>query len=142
MIVENVVKINAPVEEVYAFTSDPSKLIEWQEMVESVDHEGEVTVGSQYTDIRKFLGQEMRTTMEITRVEPNKLYATKALSGPVHYEMTFSFEACDDGGTLMHTTVEGEPTGFFKMAERPFEKQLEKAMIQDRETLKEILEKA
>ena len=136
---ENVAYIYAPVEEVYAFTIDPDRFIEWQEMVESVEHEGEIAVGHQYTEIRKFLGREMRTVLEITQLEPNKLFAAKALSGPVHYEMTISYEAIQ-GGTQMTTIVEGEPGGFFKLAEGAVAKQLEKSMMQDRETLKQILE--
>ncbi len=139
MKVENVVKINAPVEEVYAFATDPGKFVEWQGMVESVELHGETAVGSQYTEIRQFLGREMRTTMEITRIEANKLFAAKALSGPVPYEVTLFFEAIDDG-TQMTTIVEGKPSGFFKLAEGVVKKQLEEGIIKDRETLKEILE--
>jgi hypothetical protein len=45
-----------------------------------------------------------------------------------------------DGGTQVTTCVEGEPTGFFKLAEGMVAVQLEKSLEQDELKLKEILE--
>jgi uncharacterized membrane protein len=138
--VEKSVHIDKPVEEVFAYTNDPSKTTEWQGAVESVKYpEGEAKVGVQFTEVRKFLGREMETLMEITALEPNKRYAAKTLSGPVSYQVTVNFEA-DNGGTKMTTTVEGDPGTFFKLAEGMVAKNLEKSLEEDHKRLKSLLE--
>jgi hypothetical protein len=57
----------------------------------------------------------------------------------VPYEVTVRLEP-QDGGTRLTTSIAGEPTGFFKMAEGMFTNQLEKSIEQDTERLKRLLE--
>lgn len=139
--VESSITINAPVETVFAYVNDPENSTKWQGGVDSVEYQGEQVVGSQYTEIRKFMGREMRTSLEITQLVPNQLYAAKTLSGPVPYTVTVVFEPAGSG-TKMTTTVEGEPSGFFKLAEGAVKKQLESSLKEDGETLKALLENA
>ena len=98
-------------------------------------------VGSKYTEVRKFMGQEMKSILEITAIEPNSLWAAKVVKGPVPYEVTVKFEP-SNGGTRMTTHVDGEPTGFFKLAEGAIKGQLEKSIEEDGKRLKGILEGA
>jgi uncharacterized protein YndB with AHSA1/START domain len=137
--VENSITINAPVEKVFAFVTDPDNSTKWQGGVDAVEYDGEQTVGGKYTEVRKFMGREMRTTLEVTRLEENKLWAAKTLSGPVPYEVTVTYEPAG-GGTKMTTTVEAEPGGFFKLAEGAVRKQLESGLEEDSQTLKSMIE--
>ena len=138
--VENTVTILKPVEEVYAFTNDPNKTTEWQGGVESVKYpEGAPKVGTQFTEVRKFMGREMNTTLEITALEPNAKYAAKTLTGPVSYELNVTFEKVGEG-TKMTTVIEGETGGFFKLAEGMVAKQLEKTLEESSKRLKSLLE--
>ncbi|HKJ28502.1 MAG TPA: SRPBCC family protein [Anaerolineales bacterium] len=137
--VEKSITINAPVEKVFAFASEPENSTKWQSDVDAVEYEGEQTVGGQYTEVRKFMGREMRTTLEITQLIENKLWAAKTLSGPVPYEVTVTYDV-DGAGTRMTTTVEAEPGGFFKLAEGQVRKQLENGLQKDSQTLKEMIE--
>jgi uncharacterized protein YndB with AHSA1/START domain len=89
--------------------------------------------------VRKFMGKDMETTLEITALKPNEKYSAKTLSGPVPYEVTVTFEAVE-GGTQMSTTIEGEAGGFFKLAEGVVAKQLEKTLKESGERLKALLE--
>jgi carbon monoxide dehydrogenase subunit G len=139
--VKNITQINAPVEKVFAYVNDPENSTKWQSGVDSVEYEGEQTVGGQYTEVRKFMGREMRTTLEITGLETNQRYAAKTLSGPVPYQVEVLFEEVD-GGTKMTTLIEAEPGGFFKLAEGAVRKQLESGIKEDNETLKKLLETA
>jgi hypothetical protein len=110
--------------------------------VEAVIPEGPSNVvGSKYTEVRKFMGQEMRSTLEITAFVTDAKWAAKVLKGPVPYEVTATFEATN-GGTRMTTRVEGEPKGFFKVAEGMLSGQLEKSLEEDGNRLKKILEGA
>jgi hypothetical protein len=63
------------------------------------------------------------------------------IQGPVPYEVTATFED-SGGGTKMTTRVEGEPKGFFKVAEGILKGQLEKSLEEDSMRLKGILEGA
>ena len=137
--VENSVTIDAPVEKVFDYVNDPENAAKWQSGVDAIEHQGQQAVGSQFTEVRKFMGREMRTTLQITELQPNKVYAAKTLSGPVPYEVKVNFESVD-GGTKMTIIVEAEPGGFFKLAEGAVRKQLESGMDEDNQTLKKILE--
>jgi uncharacterized membrane protein len=140
MKVEHSITINKPVEEVYAYVNDPENSATWQSGVESVEYpDGVPQVGTQFIEVRKFMGREMKTTLEITALEENKKYGAKTLSGPVPYEVTVTFDTVGDS-TKMTTNIEGEPGGFFKLAESAVTKQLENSLKEDGAKLKAILE--
>ena len=138
--VQSSVVINKSAEEIYAYASNSANSPKWQGGVESVVDDGPPnTVGSKYTEVRKFMGQEMKTTLEIVEVVPNVKWSAKVVKGPVPYTVTITYEAAN-GGTKMTTMVEGEPTGFFKIAEGMVASQLEKSLGENGELLKKILE--
>jgi uncharacterized protein YndB with AHSA1/START domain len=140
--VEKSVTINKPVEEVFAFVVNHENTTKWQGGVEAIIPEGPANaVGSKYTEVRKFMGQEMKSNLEITAFVENAKWAAKVLKGPVPYEVTATFESTG-GGTKMTTHVEGEPKGFFKVAEGMLTGQLGKSLEEDGDRLKKILEGA
>jgi hypothetical protein len=68
--VEKSIQINKPVEEVFAYTTNIDNTTKWQDGVESIEVEGDPNaVGGKYTEVRKFLGREMKTSLEITAYE-------------------------------------------------------------------------
>ena len=138
--VEKSVLINKPAGDVFEFVSNHANTAKWQGGVEEVIPEGPPNlVGSRYTEVRKFMGQEMKSTMEITAFEQNARWAARVIKGPVPYEVTATFED-SGGGTKITTRVEGEPKGFFKVAEGMLKGQLEKSLEEDSQRLKGILE--
>jgi len=138
--VEKSIHVNKPVEEVFAYTSDFANTTKWQGGVESVELDGNANeVGGKYTEVRKFLGREMKTTLEITAYTPNAKWAAKALNGPVPYEVITTFES-ENGGTKIYTRVDGEPSGFFKLAQGAVQSQLDKSLEEDLQRLKEQVE--
>ena len=117
--VEKSVQIDKPVAEVFAYVTSYEQVTKWQGGVEAVESESGVNaVGEKYTEVRKFLGREMKTTLEITEFEANARWAVKALDGPAPYQAATIFET-SNGGTKITTKVEAEPSGFFKMAQGP-----------------------
>jgi len=110
-------------------------------VTEVIEHGPRNTVGSSYTEVRKFMGQEMRITMEVTAIEPNAKWSGKVIEGPVSYELTTTFEA-SNGGTKYTTKMTGETKGFFKLAEGMVASQLEKTIAESLQILKELVEKA
>jgi uncharacterized protein YndB with AHSA1/START domain len=138
--VESSVVINKPLAEVFAFATNNDNATKWQGGVEAVIADGPPNViGSWHTEVRKFMGQEMKSTMELTAFEPNTKWAAKVVKGPVPYEVTVIYEAAGSG-TKMTTKVVGEPTGFFKIAEGMVASQLEKSLAEDGQRLKKLLE--
>jgi len=141
MKVEKSVIIKKPVAEVFAYSQDNENYTKWQSGVESMqmDEGPDNVVGSRYTEVRKFLGKEMRTTMEITAFTENVKWAAKVIKGPMPYEVTMTYAAVPEG-TKITTIVEGEPKGFFKLAENLVVSGLEKSLEEDFDHLKTLLE--
>ena len=140
--VEKSVLIHKPVEEVFNYLVTEGNGTKWQVgVVDVIDEFPRNKVGSRYTEVRKFMGQEMRSTVELTEFVLNARYSGKVIKGPVPYEFIITLESVD-GGTRMTTCVDGEPKGFFKLAESMVASQLEKSMAEDQQKLKEILEKS
>lgn len=138
--VEKSVIINRPVADVFAFVTNEENTTKWQGgVVETRDEGPSNQVGSRYTEVRKFMGRDMNTTLELTAFEPNTRWAAKVVKGPVPYEVESLFEAVGDG-TRVTTRVEGEPTGFFKVAEGMVSGQLEKSLEEDFQRLKALME--
>lgn len=140
--VKKSVYINKPVTEVFAYASDFGNTTKWQGGVESVEVNGAGnTVGETYTEVRKFLGREMRTTLEVTAFEPNARWGAKVIQGPVPYQVVTTFETTN-GGTTVFAHIDGEPTGFFKIAQGAVQSQLEKSLEEDLQRLKAQVEAA
>ena len=141
MKVEKSVIINKPVAEVFAYVQNNENYTKWQGGVESVqmDEGPDNVVGSRYTEVRKFIGKEMKTTIEITAFKENEKWAGKVIKGPVPYEVTMTYAAVPEG-TKITTVVEGEPKGFFKLAENMVASTLGKSLEEDQNRLKTLLE--
>jgi uncharacterized membrane protein len=138
--VEHTVIINRPVPEVFAFVTDPANNVKWQEgLVESRLESQEMGVGAQVTDVRKILGRDMESKLEVIVFEPNKRFMQKVISGPIEFEIIQTFDP-DVNGTRLTTLAHGEPGGFFKMASGLVQKQLESQIQGDAERLKKVLE--
>ena len=140
--VEKSVFIKKTPVEVWTFITTEGNYTKWQPGVTQVIEGGpRNTVGSHFTEVRKFMGRELRTTYEITEFVPNAKQAAKVVEGPVHYVATNTCEA-SEGWTKYTTRVEGDTKGFFKLAEGLVASQLEKSLAEDLQRLKELLEKA
>jgi hypothetical protein len=96
-------------------------------------------VGAQVIDVRKFLGRDMESKLEVLVFEPNKRFMQKAISGPFPFEIIQTFDPAVDG-TKLTVLAHGEPEGFFKLASGLVQKQLENQIKGDAERLKKVLE--
>jgi uncharacterized protein YndB with AHSA1/START domain len=69
---EHTVVIKRPVEEVFAFVTDPNNDPLWQMTILGTEQtsEGPVDVGTTLRNTAKFLGRRIETTMEATENEP------------------------------------------------------------------------
>ena len=137
--VEHSIVIERPPADVFAYTTDPEKLPEWQSTALEARSEGPVRQGAHVTEVRKFLGRRMETDVEVTAYEQDRRFALKAVSGPVPFDFEQTLEP-SDGGTNVNVVLEAAPGGFFKLAEPLVERAVRRQMQADYEQLKDILE--
>ena len=138
--IEHSIVINRPVDEVFAYTSNPLKQVEWQGGLIRVDADSPMAIGTATTEVRKVMGREMETQMECVAFEPPHKYSTKSLSGPV--EMTFTqFTKSIGDGTQIDILVVGEPGGFFGVAGPILKRQVQKDIEKDYAKLKDLMER-
>ena len=138
--VEKSIIIKKSIEEVFAYSQNKDNYSKWQgdgsiQMLEGPDN----VVGSRYLDVSKFLGKEMKSTMEITAFKENEKWAAKVIKGPVPHEVTMTYNKLPEG-TKLTIAVEGESKGFFKLAEGIVASSIEKDMEESLNRLKSILE--
>jgi uncharacterized membrane protein len=137
---EHTVVVERPPEEVFAYLTDLSSVPSWQSgAVEVREPEGPLGVGTSYVQVLKFLGRRIETTLEVVAFEPGRRFSLKTLSGPIPFEVEHTLEPAGDG-TRLRVTLEGEPAGFFRLAEPLVERNAQRQLEQDFETLKAKVE--
>ena len=133
--------INRPVEEVFAFVSNPENNPKWSSLSREVTitSAGPIGVGTTYRSVVAFLGRRIEGETEITEYEPNRSFAEKSKSGPFPVENRTTFERVD-GGTRVNFTTVAEPGGFFKLAEPLLVGMLKRQFEADFANVKDLLE--
>ncbi len=139
--IEHSVVINRPIEEVFAYVTQPENTPKWQSgMLESKQiSEGPMGVGTIFTEVRQMMGQKMDQTMEVSAYEPNRKWSFKSIKATVPHEAHLTFEAVE-GGTRINLTSLGRPRGLFKLAAPIIGRKLKKEFVADFENLKQFLE--
>ena len=101
------VEIGRPIEEVFAFVTDPAAYPRWQPSLVSVepDGRGPLRLGSEATEVRRFLGRELETTWTCVEHRPCTRSAIECADGPVPFRGTFELEP-SAAGTNFTWTVE------------------------------------
>jgi uncharacterized protein YndB with AHSA1/START domain len=142
MRVEESVEINRPVEEVFSYVSTVESQPEWATPPIEVrkDTPGPPKEGDTFTSVTKFLGRRFETPYRITSIEPNRQFSYRATGGPVP-DQRWTF-ACEEvsRGTRYTMVLEGEPGGFFRLAEPLIQRAAGRQFRADQETLKDMLE--
>ena len=133
--------INRPIEEVFAYVSNPENSPEWSSLVREVKvtTAGPIGVGATFRSVITFLGRRIEGESEITEYEPNRSFAEKSKSRPFPVENRLTFERLD-GGTRVHFTTTGESGGFFKLAEPLLVRMGKRQFDADFANLKDLME--
>ena len=133
------IDVDRPPSEVFAYLTDAESLPQWQSSAVEAHWEGEKTRGARVKEVRKFLDRRMESELEVTEYEPDRRFSLKVLSGPVPFSVQHTIEP-RDRGTRLTFVGEGEPGGFFKLAEPIVARTAERQFKSDFETLKDVLE--
>jgi uncharacterized protein YndB with AHSA1/START domain len=141
MRVEESVQIDRPPQEVFDYVSNPENLPEWSGLaIEVKDVPISLREGDEFTIIGKFLGRRFETPFQRSSYERNRANTDRATGGPIpNQDWTYTFEQVP-AGTRLSRAVEGEPGGFFKLADPLIERALKRQIRVDLETLKDLLE--
>ncbi len=135
------VVIERPVEEVFAFATEPSNVPKWQSSVVEMKKvtEGPVDVGTKASVVREFLGRRIETTEEVVEYVPHSRFMLKSAAGPVPFTVTSDFEPVG-GGTRFEVTIDADPSGLFQLAGPLFARRAKKELESNLGHLKKLLE--
>lgn len=136
------VVVNRPLEEVFAYLSDPRKDPEWsgaaEEMLQ-IDAGEPIRSGTKFRQVGSFLGRRLELLIEVTVYEENHRFGMKVVSGPLRFAGLRTMEA-EAGRTRVTFAGGGESHGFFKLAEPLLEKVAARQLKRDLTALKQVLE--
>ena len=134
------VEIGRPVEEVFAYVTEPKNSQEWEKGVEMEQtSEGELGVGSKGRRVENYMGGD-KTAWEVTDWTPNELWGANFESdkfiGHAEYRT-----APTDGGTQLTYQFEGDAKKrLFKLVMPLVLPMVKRRVKSDFQRLKEILE--
>lgn len=133
--------INRPIEEVFPFVSNGENLPRWRATALEVKKSftGPLGVGSIFKGRFTFLGRSFEGNLEVIVYEPNRRYATRMVEGPFPLEAYYILDATKIG-TWFTFIVEGQPGGFFRLAEPLVVSLATRSFETDLHNLKEMLE--
>lgn len=137
---EVTIHLDKPVEQVFAFLTDTSKLATWQSNLIKSEPltEGPLRTGSRFREVRRINNKEEEIQAEITALEPNKRLETKTVTKP---EAMVSYVLDpEQGGTRLSYKFILITSGPMRLMEPIMASAIKKGSEADFETLKRILE--
>jgi uncharacterized membrane protein len=139
--VETSVHVDRHPDEVFEFISNFENNPKWQSGMVSArfTSQGALRVGSTYAQEAKFLGRPVISEFEVIEYEPNRMVKAASTSGSFPITFTRMVKA-QDNGTLVSAVIEGDASGFFKLAQPLMRRMVQKSVDEDYRNLKRILE--
>lgn len=132
--------IARPRSAVIAFASNPTNDTQWIAGIKEAHAvtEGPVGGGSQIARVASFLGRKIEYVNEIDRLDESVL-EMHSVKGPFPMHITYTFDE-DGAGTLARIRVQGDATGFFRLAAPLLAAQVRRSIRRDVNNLKRVLE--
>jgi uncharacterized protein YndB with AHSA1/START domain len=105
-------EVARPPAEVFAYVTDPTRFVEWQQGVLSghMDGDGPHCVGDICRTTRQIGGSERLVTSEITHIDPPKTWGVRAIDGPVGAIVDVAVTPLNEG-QRSQVTIELDFTG-------------------------------
>ncbi len=128
-------------DEVTSYAMNPDHDAEWiSGIVEAkMLTEPPLGVGTQVSRVAKFLGKRIEYVLEVVAYDSSSLMEMKSIKGPFPMEVSYQFQETGDG-TLARIHVQGEASGFFKIAIPIMARSVKKSVSKDLKALKQIME--
>ena len=134
------VRIERPLEDVFAYLSDPENFPRWNSAVRTVRPTApERALGSTYAMTRDLTTGRAENELEITSLEPPHEFAIRTLSGPTPFVYRYRLTP-NNGSTLLELDAEVELSGAAALL-GPLARRAVKGGVEENfATLKSVLE--
>ncbi len=136
------IEINAPLERVYEYASDPDNACEWYVNIKTSEwlSEKPLQIGSQIGFKAEFMGKQLSYVYGVQELIPHQKMVMKTTNGPFPMETTYTWETIGAEKTLMTLRNRGLPKGFSKLMAPLMVPMMRKANKKDLKEIKRILE--
>lgn len=133
--------IDKPIKDVFAFVADPNNMSKWNSAVVSLEQitPGEVGVGTKFKSVGEMMGRRIEGEMQVTAYEPDTKCGYQVNAGPMQVNLTLTFKTVGTG-TKISLNAQGNPAGFFKLAEGMMTGRVKSMMEENLARLKSVLE--
>lgn len=139
--VEEIIHIEKRPEQVFQFISNFENNPLWQGGMVACTFTTEppLRVGSRYDQKAKFLGKDIISTFEVIAYQADHLVSAKSIAGSFPIQFTRTVTELN-GGARVRALIEGESSGFFRIARPLMQWMVRRSIHRDYQTLKKILE--
>ena len=133
--------IYRPVKQVFDFVSAPENDFQWQygTLAAARLPDGADRLGSFFRTIGHQFGHRLQGVFEVTEYEPNRKYAFRSISGPLHFQTCYTFKI-EDGSTKISIATQANAVTIFDLTERLLKRKLKKHLKDNLTLLKDLLE--
>jgi carbon monoxide dehydrogenase subunit G len=133
--------IDRPVKDVFAFVANPNNMSKWNSAVVDLQQvtPGDVGVGTKFKSVGELMGRRVEGEMQVTAYEPDSRCSYQVNAGPMQVNLTLAFKPVGTG-TKVNLNAQGNPAGFFKLAERVMAGRVKSLMEENLARLKSQLE--
>jgi len=128
--------------EVFAYITDPGKLATWQTNTISAVAEpaGPLRPGTRIREVHRGPGgRELASLVEVSELEPDRVFALRMIEGSLPVDGRISLEA-SERGTRMRFSAHGEPSGPLRFLQPLMRAALKRQFREHCATLKGVLE--
>ena len=134
--------IDKPVKDVFAFVANPNNMSKWNSAVVSLEQitPGAVAVGTKFKSVGELMGRRVEGEMQVTAYEPDTKCGFQVNAGPMQVNLTLTFKTVGTG-TKIGLNAQGNPAGFFKLAESLMVGRVKSLMEENLARLKSVLER-
>lgn len=138
---ENVVLIQRPVGDVFAYLADFRNIPRWNYAIERTwkTSSGPVGVGSTYSQVRT-IPNRSEEAFEVTIFEPGRRLAIRGQLGPFRATMAYVLEAVPDGTRLTNRAELQLSSGMLRAAGPLVTHQVKTAVARNLNALKQLME--
>jgi uncharacterized membrane protein len=138
-------EIDRPPEVVWEYMENAEHNPEWLSNMQSAHWTSgpPIAVGSRYEQVARFLGKEVRTSFEVTALDPGRSITISSLPGssfPI--EITRQVEPLGDGRSRVREIAGGDSSGFYRVAEPMLRPVVARNISRAYRRLKQLLETA
>jgi carbon monoxide dehydrogenase subunit G len=134
--------VDKPINDVFTFVANPNNMSKWNSAVVSLQQitPGEVGVGTKFKSVGELMGRRIDGEMQVTAYEPDTKCGYQVNAGPMQVNLNISFKTVGTG-TKVSLNAQGNPAGFFKLAEPMMAGRVKSLMEENLARLKSVLEK-